>query len=128
RVLDGQFYAELQKAVAGFSEVELIDALEHSGALRLLNETDVLVLPSRDETMPIAILEAMGLGKAVISTDVGGVSEWLHAGMIGLLVERENPEELCDGLARCARDPEMVDELKAAGARTFERHFTVDRF
>jgi glycosyltransferase involved in cell wall biosynthesis len=128
RVLDEQFYFELQSAIAGFPEVELIDALNHSDALRLLNETDVLVLPSRDETMPIAILEAMGLGKAVISADVGGVSEWLRDGMNGLLVEKENPEALAEALANCANNPELVEQLKAAGARTFEHHFTLDRF
>jgi len=128
RVLDEQFYLELQRAVAGFPEVELINALEHSDALRLLNDTDALVLPSRDETMPIAILEAMGLGKAVISSDVGGVSEWLRDGMNGLLVEKENTDALAEALANCGNNPELVDRLKAAGARTFERHFTLDRF
>ena len=128
RVLDEQFYFELQTASAGFPEVELIDALNHSDALRLLNETDVLVLPSRDETMPIAILEAMGLGKAVISADVGGVGEWLRDGMNGLVVEKENPDALAEALANCANNPEMVEQLKTAGARTFEGHFTLDRF
>ncbi|HEY8412031.1 MAG TPA: glycosyltransferase, partial [Pyrinomonadaceae bacterium] len=108
--------------------MELIDALDHSDALRLLNETDVLVLPSRDETMPIAILEAMGLGKAVISADVGGVSEWLRDSMNGLLVAKENPEALAEALANCANNAEVVEQLKAASARTFERHFTLDRF
>src|SRR5437868_6832156 len=128
RVLDEMFYTELRSAVAEFPEVELIDALDHSDALRLLNETDVLVLPSRDETMPIAILEATGLGKAVISADVGGVREWLRDGMNGMLVEKENPEALAEALANCATDRELVDRLQAAGARTFERHFTLDRF
>ena len=128
RVLDEQFFSELQSAVTGFPEVELINALDHSEALRLLNETDVLVLPSRDETMPIAILEAMGLGKAVISADVGGVSEWLRDGMNSLVVEKENSGALAESLASCANNPEMVEQLKAAGARTFDRHFTLDRF
>lgn len=128
RVLDEGFYAELQAAVAPFPEVALIDALDHPSALRLLNETDVLVLPSRDETMPIAILEAMALGKAVISTAVGGVREWLRDGMNGLVVDPENPEALAQALVRCANDGELVKGLKAAGARTFERHFTLDRF
>src|SRR5205814_6305516 len=66
RVLDDAFYDELKMAVADLGQVELIDALVHASALKLLNETDVVVLPSRDETMPIVILEAMGLGKAVL--------------------------------------------------------------
>lgn len=128
RVLDETFYDELKAAVAHFPEVELIDALDHAAALRLLNATDVLVLPSRDETMPIAILEAMGLGKAVISADVGGVREWLRDEMNGLLVAKEDSEALASALARCASEPEFVQRLQAAGRRTFERHFTLDRF
>src|SRR5688572_7199680 len=78
RVLDEAFYEVLQGRAAGLNNVELIDALDHSSALTLLNDADAVILPSRDETMPIVILEAMGLGKAVISTNVGGVREWLH--------------------------------------------------
>jgi glycosyltransferase involved in cell wall biosynthesis len=128
RVLDDEFYDELKMAVADLEQVELIDALDHASALTLLNETDVLVLPSRDETMPIAILEAMGLGKAVVSTDVGGVREWLRDGMNGLVVEKEDPAALSVALATCANRPEFVEQLQAAGSRTFDRHFTLDRF
>jgi glycosyltransferase involved in cell wall biosynthesis len=128
RVLDDTFYDELKMAVADLGQVELIDALDHASALKLLNETDVVVLPSRDETMPIVILEAMGLGKAVVSTDVGGVREWLRDGMNGLLVEKENPVALSEALATCANKPEFVEQIQAAGSRTFDRHFTLDRF
>jgi glycosyltransferase involved in cell wall biosynthesis len=128
RVLDDEFYDELKIAVPDFEQVELIDALDHASALKLLNETDVVVLPSRDETMPIVILEAMGLGKAVISTDVGGAGEWLRDGMNGLVVEKENPAALAEALATCANKPEFVEQLQAAGRRTFDRHFTLDRF
>lgn len=128
RVLDEAFYHELQIRVAGLEGVELIDALEHSDALALLNETDVVVLPSRDETMPIVILEAMALGKTVISTDVGGVREWLHDGMNGLLAAREDPDALASALAACAHRPEFARRLAAAGSRTFDHHFTLDHF
>lgn len=128
RVLDEAFYGGLRTAVANVEQVTLIDALDHANALTLLNETDVIVLPSRDETMPIVILEAMALGKAVISTDVGGVREWLRDGMNGLLVEPENPEALSNALAVCAGDSKFLARLQAAGARTFDRHFTLERF
>ena len=128
RVLDEAFYEALQNRVAGLENVELIDALDHGNALTLLNDADAVVLPSRDETMPIVILEAMGLAKAVLSADVGGVREWLHDGMNGLLIEKENPEALARALAACADSPEFVQRLAAAGRRTFDRHFTLDRF
>ncbi|MEN3371368.1 MAG: hypothetical protein V7609_3511 [Verrucomicrobiota bacterium] len=128
RVLDEAFYRELQTRASALEQIELIAALEHADALILLNEADVLVLPSRDETMPIAILEAMGLGKAVVSTNVGGIREWLRDGLNGLLVAKENPDELARALATCASERKFVQELAAAGRRTFDRHFTLDRF
>lgn len=128
RVLDEAFYEALRTQAAGLDNVELIDALDHSSALTLLRETDAVILPSRDETMPIVILEATGLGKAVISTDVGGVREWLRDGLNGLVVEKENAAALAAALTGCAADPRFLQRLAEAGRRTFERHFTLDRF
>ncbi len=128
RVLDSAFFERLQTRAAGFQNVGLISALDHSQAMALLNEADALVSPSRDETMPIAILEAMGLGKAVVSTDVGGVCEWICDGMNGLVVPPEDSNELASALTRCATDPKLVSQLGATARRTFDHHFTLERF
>ncbi|HEV2841311.1 MAG TPA: glycosyltransferase [Chthoniobacterales bacterium] len=128
RVLEPAFFEKLQARASGFQNVELISALDHSEATALLNEADVLVSPSRDETMPIAILEAMGLGKTVVSTNVGGVCEWIYDGMNGLIVPPENPPELAAALTRCATDPKLLAQLGATARRTFDHHFTLERF
>jgi glycosyltransferase involved in cell wall biosynthesis/GT2 family glycosyltransferase len=128
RVLDEEFFEKLRNRAEGLENTQLIDALDHSEATALLNQADAVVLPSRDETMPIVILEAMGLGKGVISTDVGGIREWVQNEMNGLLVTRENPDELARAIARFVKNPPVAREISAAGLRTFERHFTLDRF
>ena len=128
RVLDKVFFARLQTAAAGLPNVALLNALDHAAAMALLHEADVLISPSRDETMPVVILEAMGAGKAVITTDVGGVREWIHNELNGLVVPPENPEALAAAVARCAKDRELVEQLGAASRRTFDRHFALDRF
>ena len=57
-------FSKLAKcAVAGLDNVAIDRCARSFGAPTLLNETDAVVLPSRDETMPIVILEAMGLGQ-----------------------------------------------------------------
>lgn len=128
RVLDSAFFEKLQLQASDLQNVELISALEHSTATELLSKADVLVSPSRDETMPIAILEAMGLGKAVVSTDVGGIREWICDGMNGLMVAPEDSAELAAALIRCATDPRIVAQLGATARRTFDHHFTLERF
>jgi glycosyltransferase involved in cell wall biosynthesis len=48
--------------------------------------------------------------------------------MNGLVVEKEDPAALAEALATCANKPEFVEQLQAAGRRTFDRHCTLDRF
>ena len=86
RRLETEFYEALATRAAELPNVELSGALEHDAALAATNSADVLVCASRDETLPIAILEAMSLGKAIVSTDVGGISEWLSDGEDALIV------------------------------------------
>lgn len=128
RVLDTEFFEKLKSRADGLANTQLIEALDHAEATALLNQADAVILPSRDETMPIVILEAMGLGKGVISTDVGGVREWVQDEMNGMVVARENPDELARAITRWVKEPAFAREVAEAGLRTFERHFTLDRF
>jgi glycosyltransferase involved in cell wall biosynthesis len=128
RILDRLFFEDVRRQSSSLENVELIEGLDHDAALSLLSVADALICPSRDETMPISIIEAASLAKAIISTDVGGVGEWIHDELNGLLVPPENPQRLADALARCARDRPLVRQLGVASRRTFERHFTMDRF
>ena len=57
----------------------------------ILNSTDVYILPSYNEGLPISILESMSYGKAIISTNVGGIPEIVRNKENGLLI---NPGEL----------------------------------
>jgi O-antigen biosynthesis protein len=128
RILDQEFFEKIRSRSSRLKNVEFTVALGHDEALSLLSKSDVLIVPSRDETMPIAILEAASLGKAIISCDVGGIGEWIRDDMNGLLVPSENPEALAEAIIHCARDPELVRQLGSTARQTFERHFTLDRF
>lgn len=128
RVLDEKFFARVIKSASPFDNIVLGAALNHGESLRLLAEADVLVCASRDETMPISIIEAMSLGKTVISADVGGISEWLRDGLNGLLVPPEHPAHLASAISVCIARPQIRRVFAAAGRQTFARYFTLDRF
>ncbi|GLB51558.1 polysaccharide biosynthesis protein [Neptunitalea chrysea] len=53
----------------------------------LLETTDVYILPSYNEGLPLSILEAMSYGMPIISTNVGGISEIIHNNINGCLIE-----------------------------------------
>jgi O-antigen biosynthesis protein len=128
RHLDPAFFEKVKANAAGLAGVEFTGELNHSQSLELLAESDSLICPSRDETMPITILEAMSLSKVVISADVGGIAEWVRDEMNGLLVERENPQALARAIERCVTDTQLAARLRAGARRTFETHFTLEKF
>ena len=127
RILDRLFFEEVRRHSSQLENVELIEGLEHDEALSLLSAAHAFICPSRDETMPISVIEAASLGKVIISADVGGIGEWIHDELNGLLASPENPQALADAIARCARDRSFARQLGLAARRTFQRHFTIDR-
>ncbi|HEY2712468.1 MAG TPA: glycosyltransferase family 4 protein [Chthoniobacterales bacterium] len=127
RVLEKDFYEMWSRRAAAISEVELLGALEHDNALTAITRSDVLVSASRDETMPIAILEAMSLGKAIISTNVGGIHEWLQNNLNGILVPPENSTALARALTQCLERPSQLATLGKNAAETFVASFSIRR-
>jgi glycosyltransferase involved in cell wall biosynthesis len=82
----------------------------------LLRSSHVLVLPSRSEGQPMAVLEAMANGLCVVTSDVGGLPEMIEDGTSGLLVPPGDVEALAASLDRVLTEPELRERL-GRGAR-----------
>lgn len=92
-------------------------------ALDLLAAADIFVLPSRQEGLPVVLMEATSIGAPIVATDVGGVPQVVESGTSGLIVPPGDPEALVDALGRLAADPQWRAEL---GQRALERGATFD--
>ncbi len=92
-----------------------------------LRELDVLVQPSRADNFPLAVLEAMAAGVAVVATRVGGVPELVVDGETGLIVEPEDPAALAEALDSLAADPARRRELGTRGRARVLDEFTPER-
>jgi glycosyltransferase involved in cell wall biosynthesis len=60
----------------------------------------LLVMPSRSEALPIALIEAMVCGRPAVVTDVGGISEWVDDGRTGFIAEAANVRSFGNALER----------------------------
>ena len=79
--------------------------------LRLLVAADVFVLPSRQEGLPVVLMEATSVGLAIVATAVGGVPQVLTDGVDGLVVPPDSPADLAAAIARMIEDPELRGRL-----------------
>lgn len=92
----------------------------------LLKNTDIFLLISRWEGLPISILEAMRQGLPVIASDVGGVSEAVQDSETGYLIPRGDLESLEVALRRMIVDRNQSFAMGNAGRRRYERDFLFD--
>jgi glycosyltransferase involved in cell wall biosynthesis len=93
----------------------------------LLARSDVFVLSTLSEGMPMSILEAMAAGLPVVASAVGGIPEVVVDGETGLLVPPRDAAALAEALRRLLDDPELRRQMGAAGRARAEEHFDVAR-
>jgi glycosyltransferase involved in cell wall biosynthesis len=90
---------------------------------RIYADLDLVVLSSRNEGSPIALIEAMASGRNVVATSVGGVPDVVRHRETGLLVEPDNPDALARAMEELLRAEPAARAAMAAAARedAFER-------
>jgi len=94
----------------------------HVAVEKIWRENHILVMPSRCEGMPLTIVEAMFCGRAVIATNVGGISEVVRDGLTGFLAVAAAVECFDEALERMWMQRDRLQEigkLAAASVREF---------
>jgi glycosyltransferase involved in cell wall biosynthesis len=92
----------------------------------LLAVSDVLVLPSLYEGLPVSVLEAMAAERPVVATAIGGTDEAITSERTGLLVPPRDPAALAAAIHRLQADPDLARRLASAGRERVEREFSSD--
>ena len=125
--------ARERAAALGLADrVEIPGWVDAATVSSLLATADIFVLPSHNEGLPVAILEAMGAGLPVVATPVGAIPELVIANENGILVPPGSASALAGALAALIRNPELRIRLGNSARHRVERHFrlegTAERF
>lgn len=88
-------------------------------------ECAVYVLPSYREGTPRSVLEAMAMGRPIVTTDVPGCRETVLDGVNGFLVPPRDPPALAGALARFVEEPALIVRMGAASRRLAETKYDV---
>ncbi|MEH7375579.1 glycosyltransferase family 4 protein [Neobacillus drentensis] len=91
---------------------------------KLLSESDIFVLPTTSDTLPISLIEAMFANQAILTTNCGGIPEIIKDNYSGFIVEPANPKQLAEKLSLLLRKESLRREL-AGNAQSFaQQHLT----
>jgi glycosyltransferase involved in cell wall biosynthesis len=118
---DGPERERLQQLVAGVDGVGLLGS--RGDVPDLMAACDAVGLLSEAEALPMSILEAMALGRPVVTSDVGGAGEAVVDGETGIVVPPGDTQAAATALARLAADPEAARAMGERGRTRQREHF-----
>jgi glycosyltransferase involved in cell wall biosynthesis len=94
---------------------------------QLLAQSQIFILCTHYEGLPISILEAMRAGLPVIATKVNGIPEEVEHGKTGLLVPDKDVKEVAKALSTLIESPDLRQQMGEAGRQKFLEEFTIER-
>jgi glycosyltransferase involved in cell wall biosynthesis len=94
---------------------------------RIYADLDVVVLTSRNEGSPVALIEAMAAGRPVVATLVGGVPDVVQDGVSGILVGVGDAEGLASAVEQLIKDPARRRIMGETGRQRVQQVYSADR-
>ena len=108
------------------ASVKYCTNLDWKDAMKIVQESQILVVPSRIESIPQVIKEAFFLQVPVIATNVGGIPELISNNITGLLVPPENPEEMTNAINELLSDNNTKQKLSKNAFEFINKNFSWD--
>jgi colanic acid/amylovoran biosynthesis glycosyltransferase len=124
---DGPLQHRLEDVAAGLP-VRFLGRRGRADLSAALARASVVVVPSvptasgDQDGLPVALLEAMGSGKAVVASRLPGIDEAVQDGVSGLLVPPGDPDALAAALTRVLTDADLRERLGRAASQAAEEH------
>jgi glycosyltransferase involved in cell wall biosynthesis len=99
--------------------------LTHEQMLEAYSEAAIVALTSRQETQPMAVIEGMASGKAVVATRVGGVTDLIGDGGSGFVVELGDIDGLAQRIESLLQDEQLRHRIGAAAREAASARFRI---
>jgi len=103
--------------------VKFLGGLNHDQVVKELQKTDIFVLPSFAEGIPVALMEAMAMEIPCVSSNITGVPELIRDQVDGYLITSSNVDELTEAIRKLIDDSELRKKIgKSARNRIIEKY------
>ena len=106
--------------------IEVIGWIGFEKKIDLLKESATVVLPSYNEGLPMAVLEGMASGKAIISTTVGAIPEVVKEEN-GILIEPGDVQALSEALNKCNTNIEMIKSMSIKNIDKINKEYSMKK-
>ena len=126
----GPFYEELflmSRNLKITSNVFFIKRVEKQKLFTYYRKADVVIMPSiGQESFGLVGVEAMSVGRPVIASRIGGITEWLDDGKTGFLVDPGNPDQIAAKIIKLFSDRKVIEQM-GKNARKKAEQFSIEK-
>ncbi len=98
--------------------------IEPDEVIKVLEECDLLVLPSRYEPQGRVVLEAMSIGRPFVASRVGGIQDMLRSGKEGILVDSNDLKEVSLRVSQILDKPDQAQAMGINGRKTVRQFYS----
>ena len=128
RILNESYNSELKKLIGKHNNIHLMGEISQEQLSEIFKDTNIYICTSRDEAFPITILEAMSQNKAIISFNVGGISEMIDDGVNGIVIPFGDTESLRKYIIKLCNDKDYRLSLGTNAHIKFKHAFTIENY
>jgi glycosyltransferase involved in cell wall biosynthesis len=107
---------------------QVVGAVYDEEKYSCLNNSDVFVLPSKNECFPLTILEAFQSGLAVISTNIGAIPHIVQNNVNGFVVDAEDSIQLAQRMQQLIEERDLLAEMKERNRKEYHEKYTSEIF
>ena len=126
---DQKIGAAIIKAADKYENLECLDSMPQEDLIRLMASYDGVIVCSRDETVSMVAVEAMCLGKCVISSDSVGATAYIDDGVSGYVYETYDTGALTKLLEKVSGEERSeVERVGREARKIYEQHFSISSF
>lgn len=126
--LDSFFYDNVIRKMKEIPQVKLWGVLSRKEIENIYPNFDVLVIPSREETMSIVATEGMMYGKVCIISENTGMASYIQNGKNGLICKCGSVSSLQEQMQWVLKNKDKLNAIGKNARQTYEENFTMDKF
>ncbi|MHA1375566.1 MAG: glycosyltransferase family 4 protein [Promethearchaeota archaeon] len=108
--------------------VALVGQVSGEAKRKFFKAIDIFILPSQQEGLSLALIEALSAGVAIIASNVGGIADAVQHEINGILLDHVSPETIFDAISLYEKDSEFLFQCGKNSRKLYEDTFSFERF
>ncbi|MBE5960729.1 MAG: glycosyltransferase [Lachnospiraceae bacterium] len=128
RVVDPRVLEQVQNLASTCANVQIINPVSRTELFALYDRCTGVIMPSRDDPMPVVLTEAMMKYRICICSTNTGTSRYIQSGHNGFVFQTEDYTQLANILKYIIQNPDVLPGIAENGRKVYERYFSYPVF